>query len=60
MGGHGATLITVLALVGVLVGVDILFFRHNGWARLLGNACIVLEFAAFYRRVSYASGGRPD
>ena len=40
----------VLALVAVIVGVDILFFRHYFWARLLVNIGIVLVFAGFYLR----------
>ena len=40
----------VLALVAVVVGVDILFFRHQFWARLLVNVGIVLVFAAVYLR----------
>ena len=40
----------VLALVAVVVGVDVLFFRHHLWARLIVNAGIVLVFAAFYLR----------
>lgn len=38
----------VLALVAVVVGVDILFFRHHFWARLIANVGIVLVFAAVY------------
>ncbi|HEV7210467.1 MAG TPA: hypothetical protein VGN47_01995 [Blastococcus sp.] len=37
----------VLALVIVVVGVDILFFRNHFWARLMANVGIVLVFAAF-------------
>lgn len=40
----------VLALVAVVVGVDVLFFRHNFRARLIANIGIVLVFAAFYLR----------
>ena len=40
----------VLALVAVIVGVDILLFRHYFWARLIVNIGIVLVFAAFYLR----------
>ena len=38
----------VLAMIAVVVGVDVLFFRHQLWARLLVNVGIVLVFAAFY------------
>ena len=40
----------VLAMVAVVVGVDVLFFRHQLWDRLLVNVGIVLVFAAFYFR----------
>lgn len=37
----------MVALVGVVVGVDILFFRHRFWERLIVNVGIVLVFLAF-------------
>jgi hypothetical protein len=40
----------VLALVAVVVGVDILLFRHQFWQRLIANIGFVLAFAAFYLR----------
>ena len=40
----------VLALVAVVVGVDVLFFRNRFWARLTVNVGIVLVFGAFYLR----------
>ena len=40
----------VLALVGVVVGVDVLFLRMLFWERLIVNVGIVLVFAAFYLR----------
>ncbi len=40
----------VVALIAVVVGVDVLFFRNLFWARLLVNIGIVLVFAAFYLR----------
>ena len=40
----------VLAMVGVVVGVDVLFLRHHFWPRLIVNIGIVLVFAAFYGR----------
>ena len=39
-----------LALVAVVVGVDVLFFRHQFWPRLLVNIGIVLVFGGFYLR----------
>ena len=40
----------VLALVGVVVGVDVLFLRHHFWTRLIVNVGIVLVFVVFYLR----------
>lgn len=40
----------VLALAAVVVGVDVLFYRHRFWERLIANVGIVLVFAAFYLR----------
>jgi hypothetical protein len=40
----------VFAMVAVIVGVDVLFFRQHFWPRLAVNIGIVLVFAAFYFR----------
>jgi hypothetical protein len=48
MGRQATVVIYVLALVAVVVGVDVLFFRHHFWERLIVNVGIVLVFAAFY------------
>ena len=50
MGRPAAIVLYVLALVAVVVGVDILFFRHYFWERLVVNIGIVLVFGAFYFR----------
>ena len=47
MGRQAVVALYVLALVAVVVGVDVLFFRHPLWARLIVNVGIVLVFAAF-------------
>jgi predicted cobalt transporter CbtA len=47
---RAAVVCYVLALVAVVVGVDILFFRHQFWARLIANVLIVVGFGAFYLR----------
>ena len=39
-----------LAMVAVIVGVDLAFFRNRLWERLMVNVGIVLVFAAFYLR----------
>jgi len=40
----------VLAMVAVIVGVDIAFFKSRFWERLIVNIGIVLVFGAFYLR----------
>ena len=50
MGRNAGVAFYVLALVAVVVGVDVLFFRHRFWERLTVNVGIVLVFAAFYLR----------
>ena len=50
MGRHAATVLGVLVMVGVIVSVDILAFRHHFWPRLAVNVGIVLVFGAFYVR----------
>ena len=40
----------LLVMVAVIVGVDLLFFRHQLWPRLLANLGIVLIFGAVYLR----------
>jgi hypothetical protein len=50
MGRHAAALLYVLALIAVVVGVDVLFFRNRFWQRLMVNVGIVLVFVAFYLR----------
>ena len=50
MGRQTAVVLYVLALVAVVVGLDILFFRHQFWERLMANVGVVLVFTAFYLR----------
>ena len=58
MGRQTAVVLYVLALVAVVVGVDILFFRHRFWERLMVNVGIVLVFAAFGLVVACSVGFR--
>jgi type IV secretory pathway VirB2 component (pilin) len=51
MGSRAAVALYVLAMIVVVVGVDLLFFRHQFWERLMVNVGIVLVFAAFYLRL---------
>jgi hypothetical protein len=50
MGKQAAIVLYVLALIAVVVGADVLFFRNRFWERLMVNVGIVLVFAAFYLR----------
>ena len=50
MGRQATIVLYVLALVAVVVGVDVSFFRHHAWERLMVNVGIVLVFAACYLR----------
>ncbi|GAA4482307.1 hypothetical protein GCM10023094_31980 [Rhodococcus olei] len=50
MGRRSVVVLYVLALAAVVVAVDILFFRHHFWARLMVNVGIVLVFWVFYLR----------
>jgi len=50
MGDQAAVVLYVLALVVVVVGVDILLFRHHFWERLIVHVGIVVAFGALYLR----------
>jgi hypothetical protein len=50
MGRSTAAAVYVAAMVAVIVGLDVLFFRGHVWERLAANVGIVLVFAAFYFR----------
>jgi hypothetical protein len=50
VGRQAAVVLYVLAMVAVVVGVDVLFFKHLFWPRLIVNIGIVLVFGAFYFR----------
>jgi protein-S-isoprenylcysteine O-methyltransferase Ste14 len=50
VGRQAAVVLYVLALVAVVVVVDVLFFKHQFWPRLIVNVGVVLVFVAFYLR----------
>jgi len=50
MGRHGTAALYFVAMAGVIVATDLLFFKHHFWERLIANIGIVLVFAAFYLR----------
>ncbi len=42
--------LVVVTMIVVIVSMDVVFFRHHLWARLLANVGVVLVVAAFYLR----------
>ncbi len=50
MARQATVVLYVVLMAAVVVGVDVLFFRHRLWERLMVNIGIVLVFAAFYLR----------
>ncbi|HKD48669.1 MAG TPA: hypothetical protein VKB67_13365 [Rhizomicrobium sp.] len=50
MGRQVVAALYVAAMVAIIVGVDIAFFRNRFWELLMANIGIVLLFAAFYLR----------
>lgn len=50
MGRQVAVVLYVAAMAAAIVGVDVGFFRHRFWDRLMVNIGIVLIFLAFYWR----------
>ncbi|MGN6847926.1 MAG: hypothetical protein ACTHJK_00385 [Sphingomicrobium sp.] len=45
-----AVALYIVAMIVVVVGVDVAFFRHRFLERLIANIGVVLLFAAFYMR----------
>ena len=58
VGGRAVIVLYVLALVAVVVGIDVLFFRNHFWPRLVVNVGIVLVFGAFCLRFQGALRGK--
>jgi hypothetical protein len=50
MGRRVAVALYLVAMVAVIVGLDVAFFRNRFWERLIANIGVVLVFAAFYLR----------
>ena len=48
MGKQWAAALYALVLIALVVGLDVLFFRHHTLERLAANVGLVLLFAAFY------------
>jgi hypothetical protein len=50
IGRQVVSAVYVLAMVGLIVGLDVAFFQHRFWPRLMVNVGTVLVFVAFYLR----------
>lgn len=50
MGRSATGVLYAVAMAGVVVAADVLFFRDHAWERLAANVGIVLVFVAFYFR----------
>ncbi len=50
MGKQAAVVLSVLVMVGVIVGVDVLFLKHEFAERLIVNIAIVALFGTLYLR----------
>lgn len=50
MARRAILVLCVALMAAIIVAVDVLFFRHRFWERLMANVGIVLVFAAFYLR----------
>ena len=48
--GRISVVLYVAAMIAVIVGIDVAFFKDRAWERLVVNVGIVLVFAAFYLR----------
>jgi type IV secretory pathway VirB2 component (pilin) len=48
--GRQLPVLYAAAMIAVIVGIDIAFFRNRFWERLMVNVGIVLVFGAFYLR----------
>jgi len=48
VGRQVGVVLYVLVMVGLVVGVDILFLRHHFWPRLIVNVGIVAVFVVVY------------
>jgi hypothetical protein len=59
VGRQAAVVLYVLAMVGIVVAVDVLFLRHQPWLRLVTNVGIVLVFGAVYFRFLKGPLSRP-
>jgi hypothetical protein len=50
MKGQSATVLLVLLMAVTIAAVDVLFFKHRFWERLMVNVGLVLVFGGLYLR----------
>ena len=48
--GQSATVLWVLVMAVTIASIDVLFFKHRFWERLMVNVGLVLVFGGFYLR----------
>lgn len=48
MGKNVTLVIFVIVMAAIVVSVDVLFFRHRFWERLIANIVIALVFITLY------------
>ncbi len=48
MSKTGFMVLYFVVMIGLIVGLDVLFLRHHFEARLIVNICIVAAFAGIY------------
>ena len=48
MGRQIVVVLYVAAMVAAIVGIDVAFFRHRFWERLMVNVAMVALFIALY------------
>jgi uncharacterized membrane protein YfcA len=48
MSRNAGLVLYLVAMVAIVVGLDVAFFRNLPWERLMVNIGIVLVFGAFY------------
>ncbi len=50
MGSQKTAALYIILMAGMIIAIDLLFFKNRFWERLTVNVGIVLVFAAFFFR----------